>query len=167
MEKQTCLCKKGVIILNFKKTKKVKDQMDKIKVGIMGFGTIGKRVADAVVLQEDMELVGVVGRSYNWRIKSAQTKGYDIYAVDEGAALKENGIKVVGTVDELLKKVDLYSGSLMVRNQEVASIALEQMAANADLNPQYERMLEEGIKPSSEIQRWLLNEAESVIPRIG
>lgn len=81
--------------------------MDKIKVGIMGFGTIGKRVADAVSKQEDMELIGVVGRSYNWRIKSAQTKGYTIYSVDDGSALKENGIKVEGTVQDLLKKVDI------------------------------------------------------------
>ena len=34
--------------------------MDKIKVGVVGYGTIGKRVADAVMLQKDMELVGVV-----------------------------------------------------------------------------------------------------------
>ncbi|MEA2037184.1 MAG: type II glyceraldehyde-3-phosphate dehydrogenase [Nanoarchaeota archaeon] len=80
---------------------------DKIKVGIMGFGTIGKRVADAVMLQEDMELIGVTGRSYNWRIKSAQEKGYSIYSVDDGAALKENGIKITGTVEELLKKIDI------------------------------------------------------------
>lgn len=81
--------------------------MHRIKVGIMGFGTIGKRVADAVILQEDMELVGVTGRSYNWRIKSAQTKGYDIYSVDDGAVLRENGIKLAGTVEELLKKIDI------------------------------------------------------------
>jgi len=30
-----------------------------IKVGIVGYGTIGKRVADAVALQKDMKLVGV------------------------------------------------------------------------------------------------------------
>ncbi|MBD3164721.1 type II glyceraldehyde-3-phosphate dehydrogenase [Candidatus Woesearchaeota archaeon] len=81
--------------------------MEKIKVGIMGFGTIGKRVADAVSKQEDMELVGVTGRSYNWRIRSAQEKGYDIYFVDDGAALRENGIKVKGKADDLLKKVDV------------------------------------------------------------
>lgn len=81
--------------------------MHRIKVGILGFGTIGKRVADAVILQEDMELVGVTGRSYNWRIKSAQTKGYDIYSVDDGAVLRENGIKLAGTVEELLKKIDI------------------------------------------------------------
>jgi glyceraldehyde-3-phosphate dehydrogenase (NAD(P)) len=34
--------------------------MAKIRIGVNGFGTIGKRVAEAVRLQPDMELVGVV-----------------------------------------------------------------------------------------------------------
>jgi glyceraldehyde-3-phosphate dehydrogenase (NAD(P)) len=33
--------------------------MKKIRVAINGYGVIGKRVADAVSLQDDMELVGV------------------------------------------------------------------------------------------------------------
>ena len=31
-----------------------------IKVGINGYGTIGKRVAEAVTLQDDMEIIGIV-----------------------------------------------------------------------------------------------------------
>lgn len=31
----------------------------KVKVAINGYGVIGKRVADAVVLQDDMELAGI------------------------------------------------------------------------------------------------------------
>lgn len=33
--------------------------MDKVKVGVVGYGTIGQRLADGVALQGDMELVGV------------------------------------------------------------------------------------------------------------
>lgn len=33
--------------------------MSKIRVAINGYGVIGKRIADAITLQEDMELVGV------------------------------------------------------------------------------------------------------------
>ena len=33
--------------------------MKKVKVAVNGYGVIGKRIADAVGLQEDMELVGV------------------------------------------------------------------------------------------------------------
>lgn len=32
----------------------------KIRVAINGYGVIGKRIADAVALQDDMELVGIV-----------------------------------------------------------------------------------------------------------
>jgi glyceraldehyde-3-phosphate dehydrogenase (NAD(P)+) (phosphorylating) len=34
---------------------------DLIRVGVNGYGVIGKRVADAVIRQEDMELVSVSG----------------------------------------------------------------------------------------------------------
>lgn len=81
--------------------------MEKIRVGVVGIGTIGKRVADAVKLQPDMELVGVVGRSFNWRIDLAHKKGYPIYSTDDGAALRLNGIPVLGTIVDLCKKVDV------------------------------------------------------------
>ncbi len=78
-----------------------------IKVGVVGYGTIGKRVADAVLLQEDMELVGVTGRSYNWKIKSAFGKQIPIYASDDGEELKKHNIPIEGTFEDLLEKVDI------------------------------------------------------------
>ena len=45
--------------------------MEKIRVAINGYGVIGKRVADAVHLQEDMELVGVCDVITDWRIQMA------------------------------------------------------------------------------------------------
>lgn len=81
--------------------------LDKIKVGVVGIGTIGKRVADAVKLQSDMELVGVVGRSYNWRVQLAHNKGYPIYYTGEGTDLKANSIPLAGTILDLVKKVDI------------------------------------------------------------
>ena len=33
--------------------------MAKVKVGVVGYGTIGERIADGVAAQGDMELVGV------------------------------------------------------------------------------------------------------------
>ena len=51
-----------------------------IRVGIIGYGTIGKRVADAVLLQDDMHLVGVTYRDINsYKIKSAQKKGIPVF----------------------------------------------------------------------------------------
>src|SRR3989338_7866738 len=80
--------------------------MDKIKVGVVGFGTIGKRVADAVKLQKDMELVGITGHSYSWRMLVAKQRGYNIYTAD-GNELRANGIELAGDVNDLLKKVDV------------------------------------------------------------
>ena len=52
--------------------------MAKIKVGINGYGTIGKRVATAVAAQDDMELVGVTKTRPNFEALNAVRKGYDI-----------------------------------------------------------------------------------------
>ena len=79
--------------------------MAKIKVGIVGYGTIGKRVADAVKLQDDMELIGVTARSYNYRMISGQIKGIPMYKWPEAGDL--NGLKMTGDFEELLKKVDI------------------------------------------------------------
>jgi len=47
----------------------------KMKVAIAGYGVIGKRVAAAVSLQDDMELVGVADVASDWRLRAAQQKG--------------------------------------------------------------------------------------------
>jgi len=79
--------------------------MGKIKVGIVGYGTIGKRVADAVMLQDDMELVGVTAHSYNYKMIAAQMKGIPLYKWPEAEDL--NGLKVAGEFEDLLKNVDI------------------------------------------------------------
>lgn len=84
-------------------------KIDKTKVGVVGYGTIGKRVADAVLLQEDMELIGVTGRSYNFRMEVAHRKKIPIYITEGGEEyhLLRNNIRPVGTIHDLLSKVDL------------------------------------------------------------
>lgn len=77
-----------------------------IKVGVVGYGTIGKRVADAVAIQKDMELVGVSGRSYSFLTEVAKRKGYKIFAA-EGSDMEENGIKPDGTMQNLLDEADI------------------------------------------------------------
>lgn len=78
-------------------------------IGINGYGTIGKRVADAVSLQDDMKVVGITKRTPNFEAQMAAERGYDIYMSDP---LKEDdflemGIKVSGTIDDLYSKIDL------------------------------------------------------------
>jgi len=79
------------------------------RVAINGYGTIGKRVADAVALQDDMKLVGVVKTKPNFEAKIASRKGYPLYASDKDSLAKfqKAGVKANGTLEELVKEADL------------------------------------------------------------
>ena len=49
-------------------------------VAINGYGTIGKRVADAVAAQDDMEVIGVSKTRPSFEAKTAvDIKGYPLY----------------------------------------------------------------------------------------
>ncbi|MFO7872846.1 MAG: type II glyceraldehyde-3-phosphate dehydrogenase [Candidatus Undinarchaeales archaeon] len=80
-----------------------------IKVGVNGYGTIGKRVADAVSKQDDMEVVGVTKTRPTWEADMAIKSGYDLYcAIPERAEkFKEAGVKISGTIEDLLEKSDI------------------------------------------------------------
>ena len=79
------------------------------KVAVNGYGTIGKRVADAVALQDDMEVVGVSKMSPNFEAKLAVEKGYPLYATTKDVLPKfeKAGIKVHGVLEDMLKDADL------------------------------------------------------------
>lgn len=81
----------------------------KIKVAINGFGVIGRRVADAVLLQDDMELMGVSDISFEARIQSVASNKFELYAsTDEALASgKEAGIRLKGTIHDLIKSADI------------------------------------------------------------
>mgnify|MGYP002795019255 CR=1 FL=1 len=81
----------------------------KVKVAINGYGVIGKRVADAVILQDDMELAGVCDIITDWRIKIAVQKGYPVFAfnADYKKQMTEAGIPVQGSLSDLIKKADI------------------------------------------------------------
>ncbi len=80
-----------------------------IRVAVNGYGVIGKRVADAITLQPDMQLVGVADVAHDYRIASARRLGYDVFAgVPElRAAMVEAGIDVQGGLDDLLARADV------------------------------------------------------------
>ncbi|MDX5420049.1 MAG: type II glyceraldehyde-3-phosphate dehydrogenase [Hymenobacteraceae bacterium] len=82
---------------------------DKVKVAVNGYGVIGKRVADAVQLQDDMELTGISDVVSDWRIKMAEQREYPVYAFDGAAQekMEQAGIEVRGTLPELLKNCDV------------------------------------------------------------
>lgn len=83
--------------------------MKKIKVAVNGYGVIGKRVADAVMLQPDMELMGVSDVASDWRIKIANVKEIPVYGFDCEAheKMQATGIETAGIFDDLLKRVDI------------------------------------------------------------
>jgi glyceraldehyde-3-phosphate dehydrogenase (NAD(P)) len=83
----------------------------KVRVAVNGYGVIGKRIADAAAIQEDMELVGVADVVSDWRVKVALEKGYPVYASTPEAIepMREAGVPVAGNLDELLKEVDVIA----------------------------------------------------------
>lgn len=93
-------------------------------VGINGYGTIGKRVADAVAAQDDMKIVGVTKRTPNFEAKRAVELGYDIYmsAPDRENLFEEAEIPVKGTIDDFYDKLDIVvdctPGGVGAKNKE-------------------------------------------------
>jgi len=81
----------------------------KVRVLVNGYGVIGKRVADAVAKQDDMELVGVSDVVADWRVKMAVKKGYKVYcsSPDRLEHMKKGGIEVEGLLTDVIKDVDV------------------------------------------------------------
>lgn len=80
-----------------------------IRVGINGYGAIGKRVADAVRLQDDMALVGVADVATDWRVAVAVEKGIELFLVEPSheGAFASAGLTPAGTLNDLLGSVDV------------------------------------------------------------
>ncbi|MBR9681417.1 MAG: type II glyceraldehyde-3-phosphate dehydrogenase [Candidatus Altiarchaeota archaeon] len=77
-----------------------------IKVGIVGYGTIGRRVADAVELQKDMKLVGVVKNSPDYGALIAKHRHHKLFCMDK-SRFEGSGIEVEGSVAELVDESDI------------------------------------------------------------
>ncbi|WFO75078.1 type II glyceraldehyde-3-phosphate dehydrogenase [Desulfurococcaceae archaeon MEX13E-LK6-19] len=82
--------------------------MSRIRVGVNGYGTIGKRVAEAVAKQPDMELVGVVKVTPDYGYYAALANGFKVYTISEKIELfKNQGLEVAGTIEDLLEQIDV------------------------------------------------------------
>ncbi|MBR9680987.1 MAG: type II glyceraldehyde-3-phosphate dehydrogenase [Candidatus Altiarchaeota archaeon] len=75
-----------------------------IKVGVIGYGTIGRRVADAVDLQKDMKLVGVTKNSPDYGIIIAKQKGHKLFCMDKS---RFSGHETEGTIENLIDDADI------------------------------------------------------------
>lgn len=82
---------------------------DRVRVAVNGYGVIGKRIADAVAMQDDMELIGVADVVSDWRVKVAVERGYPVFAAAEGSeqSMRTAGVPVAGGLDDLLGEVDV------------------------------------------------------------
>ena len=100
----------------------------KVRVAVNGYGVIGKRIADAVAVQDDMELIGVVDVVSDWRIKVALEKGYPVFAStrEAGDQMRAAGIQVTGSLDDLLGRIDVVADATP---KKVASANLEKYRA--------------------------------------
>ncbi|HEX5110464.1 MAG TPA: type II glyceraldehyde-3-phosphate dehydrogenase [Vicinamibacterales bacterium] len=76
----------------------------KIKVAVNGYGVIGKRVAAAVVSQQDMSLVGVSDVVTDWRARVIVRKGYPLFAatIESATTMQTAGLQVTGTLEDLV-----------------------------------------------------------------
>lgn len=77
----------------------------RVRVAVDGYGVVGKRVADAIRLQPDMNLVGVSDIVTDYRLRAAAILGIPIYAAlhERVGAMDAAGIPLVGTLDDLLR----------------------------------------------------------------
>ena len=97
-----------------------------IKVAINGYGTIGKRVADAVDAQDDMEIIGVTKTRPSFGCDLAVRKGYPLYCTfDEPEkidAFAKAGYSCEGGLSDLLSiadiVVDCSPGKMGASNKE-------------------------------------------------
>jgi len=98
-----------------------------VKVGVVGYGVIGQRLADGVALQKDMELVGVADVAPTLAIRALKEKGmpYNLYLgmqenLPQFAALN---IPIAGSLEELIQKVDIVldatSAGVGAKNKEL------------------------------------------------
>jgi glyceraldehyde-3-phosphate dehydrogenase (NAD(P)) len=85
--------------------------MARTKVGVVGYGTIGTRLALGVALQKDMDLVGVADVAPTLAVRALKERGmpFKLFCSSPGASadLQAAEIPVAGTLDDLLGEVDV------------------------------------------------------------
>jgi glyceraldehyde-3-phosphate dehydrogenase (NAD(P)) len=80
-----------------------------VRVGVVGYGTIGKRVADAILRQDDMKLIGIAVRRADWRSMLAIERGINVYTSTDAdlKSFSEKKLEVSGNIEDLLNSVDV------------------------------------------------------------
>lgn len=79
------------------------------KIAVNGYGVIGRRLADAVSVQPDMELVGITKVKPDYKARAAINKGYKVYALDDKSSksFSEAGLTTHGIARDLFSQADV------------------------------------------------------------
>jgi len=95
-----------------------------VKIAINGYGTIGKRIADAILKQDDIKFVGVTKFTPDYYVILENRKGIPVYT--EESRIKEfekHGYEIAGSIEELFENVDLVvdasPGKVGAKNKEI------------------------------------------------
>jgi glyceraldehyde-3-phosphate dehydrogenase (NAD(P)) len=80
-----------------------------IRVAVNGYGVIGKRVAQAVAMQEDMSLAGVSDVVTDWRARTVVGNGFRLFGATREvvSAMRDARLDVSGSLDDLLGQADV------------------------------------------------------------
>jgi glyceraldehyde-3-phosphate dehydrogenase (NAD(P)) len=79
----------------------------KLRVAVNGYGAIGRRIADAIQLQDDMMVFGICDVATDWRMRVAQRKGFFLFGAtpDQAGAMRNAGLEIDGILDDLIRQV--------------------------------------------------------------
>jgi len=100
-----------------------------VKVGVVGYGTIGQRLADGVALQKDMKLVGVADVAPTLPVRALKEKGmpYSLFSAtaENATPFEEAGVPLSGSLEDLVRASDILldatSAGVGEKNKELYS----------------------------------------------
>lgn len=101
----------------------------RVRVAVNGYGVIGKRVAQAVTMQDDMSLAGVSDVVTDWRAKIVVRNGFRLFGATDDAmlAMRAAGLAAAGTLDDCSERpmwswIAHRSGSPPPTSSDIAAV---------------------------------------------
>ena len=103
-----------------------------MKVAVNGYGTIGKRVADAVLVQNDLQLSGVSKATPDYESILLNRRGINLYVPESSIKkFEEMGVKIKGVISDMVNLSDIIVD-----------------ATPGGLGPQYKQLYQSMDKPA-------------------
>jgi glyceraldehyde-3-phosphate dehydrogenase (NAD(P)) len=82
--------------------------MKKLRIGVLGYGVIGRRAADAVAAQDDMEIIGVAGRPSSFSLRDAAARGLPVFVTEPPVSgdPARRFCEIQGTLPDMARQCD-------------------------------------------------------------